>query len=176
VGARAEGKYIERGATRARTPHWCSTPHCPSRAGRSRCLRPLLLLCGRHCTCCVGHVGARGGKGGLYSYYGFELIYQYGTDISTLMVKLPRTQCSINVIVRRGQGSSRGRGSSTSSHICDPLRGSQCFQHIAQVSCSPAPRTSMCMCSDARPVAVRESALAESWKGVCTSTYPCGVR
>ena len=23
-----------------------STPHCPSRAGRSRCLRPLLLLCG----------------------------------------------------------------------------------------------------------------------------------
>ena len=41
-------------------------------------LRPVLyLLCG-------ARIGARGGKGGLYSYYGFELIYQYGTDISTL--------------------------------------------------------------------------------------------
>jgi len=74
VGAPVLKGSIERGATRARTPHWWRAPRrIAPRARGGRAVPPcglLLLLCGAALylllICCVGHVYRRkgGGKGG----------------------------------------------------------------------------------------------------------------
>ena len=91
MGARAEGKYRERRYTWLRARHCggvLSTPRAlPHARGAVRRAVPatagMLLLCGRHCTCCVGYVGGGVKRGCVCGGVGsiFTIMVTFDQDI-----------------------------------------------------------------------------------------------